>query len=54
MQSLRGKKVQVTLDEETLRLERLYKRGKEPARSRAEIIRELYREYLKKHVVEKR
>ena len=52
MQSLKGKLVSVTLDKETLELEkelRILTDGK--TKSRSEAIRELYNEYLKKAVL---
>lgn len=51
MQSLKGRKVTVTLDKETLELEARYcgliDNGEAPPQSRSEIMRGLYRDHLK-------
>ena len=57
MQSLKGRRVHVTLDKETLELEKRYceliDEGKAPAQSRSEIIRSVYKTHLKAFVFAK-
>jgi metal-responsive CopG/Arc/MetJ family transcriptional regulator len=49
MQSLKGKRVSVVLDKETLELEEKYQK-KKGARQRSDIMRSLYYEFLRKEL----
>lgn len=50
MKNLKGKRIGVTLDKKTLELERQYRRQIGSPKTRAEIIRDLYKQFLKTQI----